>query len=828
MQARPLDRYSVCKPVLTYHAVGKLIFGDTSKESLVELPQGQLYLVRPLSPKGYSELIFKDAAARIRRTNQEYQYQLVIQRAYEEGEEDLADDDDGEDPELAALAAERDEKIFLLDESLHFRSEIREGGEKVLAWRDLSGDAGDLYEFVCDNSIDDAQVQQFEITAVHCQYERKHRKNYNTASEQDLAEFAFEGEQPIPRASPTHSPVALSPVATMPGSSATRNTANSALKRDSTSTKASRKVPVREETPTAAPPVATHPELRSVLAIEHAELHLFDFQSGAFILQDPNVEATVAEVGTWKYWLQISSEDNDWLGQEVIADINPVFNFEYLSFIFNAYTPNGDAYSWLLRFKDQETETRFQEGLMQALWEQLNEIKWNKSKEEERDYVLEAFQDLAMDEAPEGEGEEEEEEVVEDDGQRSEHYDSDEEEDDVVTRDDDGNVNSQLAVGYKHDRSFVVRGSKIGVFKHTPNNNLEFSTNISKVETPKGKLFSPKKVMLHAEDTNMILQNEADPNSLYRMDLEYGKIVDEWKVHDDIPVNTFAPESKFSQMTGEQTFLGLSRNALYRIDPRLAGNKLVDSELKQYVSKNNFSAAATTEKGYIAVASNKGDIRMFDRLGINAKTHIPALGEPIIGLDVSADGRWVLGTCRTYLLLIDALQKEGKNEGKLGFEKSFGKDSKPQPRRLGLTPSHVAQFQHETGAPLSFTPARFNTGEGLSETSIITATGPFIVTWNMKKVLRGSKDPYSIKRYAEEVKADNFKYGSDKNVIVALPNEVNMVAKQSFKKPTRESIATPVRIGGSSLGGRRSSGRVGTRDSARYKLGKDDMVNSPY
>jgi hypothetical protein len=828
MQARPLDRYSVCKPVLTYHAVGKLIFGDTSKESLVELPQGQLYLVRPLSPKGYSELIFKDAAARIRRTNQEYQYQLVIQRAYEEGEEDLADDDDGEDPELAALAAERDEKIFLLDESLHFRSEIREGGEKVLAWRDLSGDAGDLYEFVCDNSIDDAQVQQFEITAVHCQYERKHRKNYNTASEQDLAEFAFEGEQPIPRASPTHSPVALSPVATMPGPSATRNTANSALKRDSTSTKASRKVPVREETPTAAPPVATHPELRSVLAIEHAELHLFDFQSGAFILQDPNVEATVAEVGTWKYWLQISSEDNDWLGQEVIADINPVFNFEYLSFIFNAYTPNGDAYSWLLRFKDQETETRFQEGLMQALWEQLNEIKWNKSKEEERDYVLEAFQDLAMDEAPEGEGEEEEEEVVEDDGQRSEHYDSDEEEDDVVTRDDDGNVNSQLAVGYKHDRSFVVRGSKIGVFKHTPNNNLEFSTNISKVETPKGKLFSPKKVMLHAEDTNMILQNEADPNSLYRMDLEYGKIVDEWKVHDDIPVNTFAPESKFSQMTGEQTFLGLSRNALYRIDPRLAGNKLVDSELKQYVSKNNFSAAATTEKGYIAVASNKGDIRMFDRLGINAKTHIPALGEPIIGLDVSADGRWVLGTCRTYLLLIDALQKEGKNEGKLGFEKSFGKDSKPQPRRLGLTPSHVAQFQHETGAPLSFTPARFNTGEGLSETSIITATGPFIVTWNMKKVLRGSKDPYSIKRYAEEVKADNFKYGSDKNVIVALPNEVNMVAKQSFKKPTRESIATPVRIGGSSLGGRRSSGRVGTRDSARYKLGKDDVVNSPY
>ncbi|KAK5006963.1 hypothetical protein LTR28_005840 [Elasticomyces elasticus] len=419
--------------------------------------------------------------------------------------------------------------------------------------------------------------------------------------------------------------------------------------------------------------------------------------------------------------------------------------------------------------------------------------------------------DDAREEEAAAEDEEEDEEDDDDDGRKSEHYDSDESEDDVVTRDEDGNVNSQLAVGFKHDRSFVVRGSKIGVFKHTADNQLQFDTSISKVQTPKGKLFSPSKVMLHAGDTTMVLQNADQPNSLYRMDLETGKVVDEWKVHEDIPVTTFAPESKFAQLTGEQTFLGLSRNALYRIDPRLAGDKLVDSELKQYVSKNDFTAAATTEKGYIAVASSKGDIRMFDRLGINAKTHIPALGDPIIGLDVSADGRWVLATTRTYLLLVDALQKDGKNEGKLGFEKAFAKDSKPQPRRLGLTPAHVAQFQHETKTPLSFTPAHFNTGPDKQETTIITATGPFIITWSMKKVLANRKDPYSIKRYAEEVKADNFSFGSDKNMIVALPNEVDMVAKQSLRRPTRESIMqTP-----------RKSGR------GSY-LTRGDIVNSPY
>ena len=106
-------------------------------------PEIPLYLVSFLSPQGTSELISKDAGTSIRRTGQDFQYPLVIQRAYEEGEVELLAEEGGEDGAGDALDTNKDEKTFLLDQSLNFRSEIKNNGEKVFAWQDLSGDPGD-------------------------------------------------------------------------------------------------------------------------------------------------------------------------------------------------------------------------------------------------------------------------------------------------------------------------------------------------------------------------------------------------------------------------------------------------------------------------------------------------------------------------------------------------------------------------------------------------------------------------------------------------------------------------------------------------------------
>ena len=210
------------------------------------------------------------------------------------------------------------------------------------------------------------------------------------------------------------------------------------------------------------------------------------------------------------------------------------------------------------------------------------------------------------------------------------------------------------------------------------------------------------KVMLHDQDTKMILMNPNAPHSLYSMDIERGKVVEEWKVHDDITVDHVAPDTKFAQTTTEQTVVGISHNALFRIDPRMSGNKMVDSQYKQYASKNAFSSVTTTASGKLAVASAKGDIRLFDSIGKIAKTALPPLGDPIVGIDVTADGRWIVATTKTYLLLIDTLIGEGRYQGSLGFDRSFPASAKPIPRRLQLRSEHVAYMNHD----ISFTPAR--------------------------------------------------------------------------------------------------------------------------
>ncbi|RKP23246.1 VID27 cytoplasmic protein-domain-containing protein, partial [Syncephalis pseudoplumigaleata] len=540
-----------------------------------------------------------------------------------------------------------------------------------------------------------------------------------------------------------------------------------------------------EATMTLPPPrEAPVADVTSICEVD-AQLFLFNPSVGTFQLQAKHVTTRLVSVAPYTYWIYIEDAARCWLRQPIEPGMNAIFNRASSSFIWCYYDESNRVYSWSLRFPDDASGTEFRETFGRCAYETMNLSKFEKVSKADQNYLLDAYEeDVTMtdaesiEESDEGSGGEE--------GDEDEGDDEDEDEDEKVGELGKHAKNSQLAVGYKHDRSFVVRGNKIGVFKYTEDDRLKFSTAINNVATLEGKALNPHKVMLHNEDTNLILKDPSNDAMLYKMDLEYGKVVEEWHVHDDIPCTSFVPDSKYAQMTQQQTLVGLSNNSLFRLDPRLSGQKLVDAECRSYATKNGFSCAATTEQGWVAVGSEKGEIRLFNKLGINAKAVLPAIGDPIIGIDVTADGRWLVATCRSYLLLVDCWNKE---ENVSGFVKGFSKDKKPVPKRLQLKPEHVAYM----GSAVSFTVARFNTGINEHEKTIVTSTGPYVITWNFRRVKQGKLYDYQIKQYQEDVVADNFKYGQDRNIIVALPDDVQMASKRSLLSP-KKALQTPAEV----------------------------------
>lgn len=215
---------------------------------------------------------------------------------------------------------------------------------------------------------------------------------------------------------------------------------------------------------------------------------------------------------------------------------------------------------------------------------------------------------------------------------------------------------------------------------------------------------------------------------MFFFDLETGKIVQEVKTgKEEIKFNQLCNETKNGQKDVSRTILGIETQGMHQIDPRVADNSIVLS--KQYKTNVLFNSIGTNLNGGFVVGSANGDIRMYKMMGQIAKTMLPGMGEPIKSIDVSQDQKWILATCQTYILVIPTENDDGIS----GFSKSIAKN-KPKTVKLSIDPKDIVKNQIKF---INFTPAKFNNGDNINETSIITSTGKLLVTWNFEKVKRG-------------------------------------------------------------------------------------------
>lgn len=315
------------------------------------------------------------------------------------------------------------------------------------------------------------------------------------------------------------------------------------------------------------------------------------------------------------------------------------------------------------------------------------------------------------------------------------------------------------------DNSFLVGDSGIQVVKNFSHgiHGKGVYVNFDRGSYNRGPSLAqstPKKALLMKAETNMLLMSPftgGKPHSkgLHHLDIETGKIVTEWKFEKDgtdITMRDIANDSKGAQLDPSgSTFLGLDDNRLCRWDMRdkngmvqnLAtgdGPVLNWTQGHQFSRGTNFQCFASTGDGSIVVGSLDGKIRLYSNSSMRqAKTAFPGLGSPITHVDVTFDGKWILGTTDTYLILICTLFVDKDGNTKTGFSGRMG-NRIAAPRLLKLTPldSHLA------GADNKFRNAQFSwvTESGKQERHLVATVGKFSVIWNFQQVKNGSHECY--------------------------------------------------------------------------------------
>ncbi|GAB2268214.1 Protein cypro4 [Dionaea muscipula] len=330
--------------------------------------------------------------------------------------------------------------------------------------------------------------------------------------------------------------------------------------------------------------------------------------------------------------------------------------------------------------------------------------------------------------------------------------------------DEVGKIQS-LALGAL-ENSFLVSGSGVQVVKnfshgiHGKGVYFNFSDGKNGRRAATFAHSTPKKALLMRAETNMMLMspaNDGKPHStgLHQLDIETGKIVTEWKFEKDgtdITMRDITNDSKGAQLDpSESTFLGLDDNRLCRWDMRdqhgivqnlasASAPVLNWTQGHQFSRGTNFQCFASTGDGSIVVGSLDGKIRLYSINSMRqAKTAFPGLGSPITHVDVTYDGKWVLGTTDTYLILICTLFVDKDGKAKTGFSGRMG-NKIPAPRLLKLTPldSHLAGLNN------TFHRGQFSwvTEQGKQERHLVATVGSFSVIWNFQQVKDSSHECY--------------------------------------------------------------------------------------
>ncbi|OHS98508.1 hypothetical protein TRFO_35036 [Tritrichomonas foetus] len=341
----------------------------------------------------------------------------------------------------------------------------------------------------------------------------------------------------------------------------------------------------------------------------------------------------------------------------------------------------------------------------------------------------------------------------------------------------DNGRNILLRTGKSTGNTMVLRKyhnhCDLGLF--TLDNNCSFRMALPKIVDENKQLVIGSDMLNINHDRSLLILDDDNPTEIHDMNLDRGIILTHYDSVDQYGVDQKLKKLLPTRSNGhDSTFLAFTDRDTIMFDPRSSKSLINKSE---YKTKNGFTSGATSRNGYVAIGSKDGIVRLYSqpcktRATINFQMNVG--GDPIIGLDISEDEQWVVATCPYYLSVFNVLSQ---STGKLGFVKAMGKD-KPPLTRLTIKQEHqqyIAQIFN--GVLPSFSPAKFEM-KNHKISSIISAIGSCIVSWNFQRIENGCLPSYSIKLVGEEIIADNEPFENTHDILFITDNQVSVIERK--------------------------------------------------
>lgn len=234
--------------------------------------------------------------------------------------------------------------------------------------------------------------------------------------------------------------------------------------------------------------------------------------------------------------------------------------------------------------------------------------------------------------------------------------------------------------------------------------------------------------------------------AVQQIDLARGQVVQEYKPA-DLPVQSVSYANHTASDSGA-VFTCLARNVAFNIDTRMDPRRcVVVEDGKQPTDyalsslRKDFTCHATSKNGYLAIGDGCGSIRLYTGPPGARKPaggYFPKAAKtlletktPIIDIDVTADGDYIVATTAAYLLFIETKYMDDKSKSSTGFQTRMGQH-KPKPIILQPSPQQTLTMG---GAPnVRFQSARFDRFPGSKELCVTATCGDYILTWSLRAI----------------------------------------------------------------------------------------------